>query len=268
MWWVITGGLGLIAGSVLNCVAWRLPQMLQRQALAEARHLLALPSEHGTECVNLFSPRSCCPYCRRRLAFYHNVPLLSWLYLRGRCHYCQHHIGWRYPLTELAAAVSSFWVAFNWPPDIAAFALIFCGWLLILLAVIDIEYMLLPDRLTLLLLWLGLLANLNGSVVLLNDAVIGALLGYLSLWAIHWIFKIVTGKEGLGYGDFKLLAALGAWCGWRSLPLLVLYAALMASAVHLLLHFMGRRSLNEALPFGPWLALSGWWLLMMQMTSG
>jgi prepilin signal peptidase PulO-like enzyme (type II secretory pathway) len=257
-------GVGLVAGSVVNCVIWRLPVMLQQQAQRELHQLCGLPPEEDKWPVrfNLFLPRSCCPCCRSPLAFYHNIPLLSWLLLQGRCHSCQHPISWRYPLVELLAALCSGWIALCWPPGETAFALALCAWLLIALAAIDIQHMQLPDLLTLPLLWLGLLANLKGALVPLSDAVTGAAVGYLSLWFVCWGFKLVTGKEGVGYGDIKLLAALGAWCGWQRLPALLLCAALMGILAVLLLRLTGRSQRGEPLPFGPCLALSGWWLLV------
>ncbi|WP_431223958.1 prepilin peptidase [Serratia sp. L9] len=264
LWLMVMCGLGLLAGSVLNCVIWRLPLMLQRRVQSEAYQLLGLtPPEDGWPArFNLFLPRSCCPHCRRTIPFYHNIPLVSWLLLRGRCHSCQQRIGWRYPLVELTAALSGAWVAWCWPPGETALALALCAWLLIALIAIDIQHLLLPDALTLPLLWLGLLANLNGALVPLNDAVLGAAIGYLSLWLLFWGFKLATGKEGLGYGDFKLLAALGAWCGWQSLPWLLLCAALLGIIAILLLRMAGRTGRGEPLPFGPCLALSGWMTLI------
>lgn len=263
LWVIIMCGLGLLAGSVVNCAIWRLPVMLQRQALTEARQISGLPPGQDEWPVrfNLFWPRSCCPRCRSPLAFYHNIPLLSWLLLRGRCHSCRHRISWRYPLVELSAALCSGWIALCWPPGETAMALALCTWLLIALITLDLQHLLLPDLLTLPLLWLGLLVNLKGALVPLSDAVVGAATGYLTLWLIYWGFKLATGKEGLGYGDFKLLAALGAWCGWQRLPSLLLYAALMGMAAVLILRLTGRSQQGDPLPFGPCLALSGWWLL-------
>lgn len=256
--------LGLLAGSVLNCVIWRLPVMLQRRALAESRALLGLsPQDDDLPTrFNLFLPRSCCPHCQSTIACYHNIPLLSWIWLRGRCYHCRQRIGWRYPLVELAAALSGGWVALYWPPGATALALALCAWLLIALMVIDIQHLLLPDVLTLPLLWLGLLVNLRGELVPLSDAVLGAASGYLSLWLLYWGFKLTTGKEGLGYGDFKLLAALGAWCGWQRLPLVLLWAALLGIVAIILLRLTGRAGRSDPLPFGPCLALAGWWTLI------
>ncbi|NIY46301.1 prepilin peptidase [Cedecea colo] len=260
---------GLLAGSVLNCAIWRLPVMLRRRAQSESRELLGLPQQQDDWPVrfNLFLPRSCCPHCRRAIAFYHNIPLVSWLWLRGRCHHCRQAIGCRYPLVELAAALSSGWVALIWPPGEVALALALCAWLLIALIAIDIQHMWLPDVLTLPLLWLGLLVNLNGALVPLSDAVLGAVIGYLSLWLLYWGFKLATGREGLGYGDFKLLAALGAWCGWQRLPVILLYAAMLGIVAVALLRLTGRAGRDDPLPFGPCLALSGWWMLIMSSVT-
>lgn len=263
LWIVLMSALGAVAGSVISCVAWRLPQILQREALAESCLPPGLPSEYknGSMPVNLFFPGSLCPRCQQRLAFYHNIPLLSWLLLCGRCHYCQQPISWHYLLTELAATITGGWIAFNWSPGGTALLFALCGWWLILLSAIDLRCLLLPDCLTLSLLWLGLLVNLHHTIIPLNDAVAGAAAGYLILWAVNRVFRLISGKEGLGHGDFKLLAALGAWCGWQPLPWLLLLAALMGCTVYLLLWLAGRRRYAQPLPFGPCLALSGWWIL-------
>ncbi len=250
-WVAVMTLLGLLAGSVLNCVIWRLPLMLNRTEND------GLPAR-----FNLFLPRSCCPHCLHTIPFYHNVPLLSWLLLRGRCHRCRASIGLRYPLTELAAALCSGWVAWCWPPGETALALALASWILIALLCIDLDHLLLPDVLTLPLLWLGLLANLSGAVTPLADAVIGAVAGYLSLWGVYWGFLLLTGREGLGYGDFKLLAALGAWCGWQRLPVLVLGASLAGIGLIMLLRLKGKTGRGEAFPFGPCLAAVGWWLIV------
>ncbi|MEL4012904.1 prepilin peptidase [Dryocola clanedunensis] len=187
--------------------------------------------------------------------------------LIGRYRQCGMRTGWHYPLVVTAAALGSGSVALYCPPGLLAMALALCVWLLIALIAIDIDQMLLPDVLTLPLLWLGLLTNLHGALVPLSDAVLGAVVGYLSLWLLYWGLRLATGKEGLGYGDFKLLAALGAWCGWQRLPMLLLVAALAGMLIFLLLRLSGRAGRGEPLPFGPCLALSGWWTLVMPLAA-
>lgn len=252
-WLVLMALSGLLAGSVLNCVIWRLPLMLRRAETGAMDD--GLPAR-----FNLFLPRSCCPRCLNTIPFYHNLPVISWLLLRGRCHRCGSPIGLRYPLTELATALCTAWVAWYWPPGWSALCLALGTWLLIALVCIDMKHMLLPDVLTLPLLWLGLLANLSGAVAPLDDAVIGAVAGYLILWCVYWGFLLLTGREGLGYGDFKLLAALGSWCGWQRLPALLLGASLAGIILILLLRLTGRTERGAAFPFGPCLAAAGWWL--------
>ncbi|WP_249938870.1 prepilin peptidase [Tenebrionicola larvae] len=257
MWLTGMFALGLIAGSVLNCVIWRLPVMVNRQ-LAPAD---TIPQDGLPARFNLFLPRSCCPRCHHTIAFYDNIPLISWVLLRGRCRRCARRISWRYPLVELATALCTEWVAFAWPPGLQALMLALCCWLLIALACIDLEHMLLPDVLTLSLLWLGLLANLQGNIVPLADAVIGAMAGWLALWGVYQVFLLFTGREGLGYGDFKLLAALGAWCGWQALPALLLCASISGLVWMGGLRLAGRIQRAQAFPFGPSLALAGWWFI-------
>lgn len=257
MWIAGMFALGLIAGSVLNCVIWRLPVMMARQMCGND-----LPPQDGFPArFNLFLPRSCCPQCRHPIAFYDNIPLLSGLLLRGRCRHCGQRIGWRYPLVELITALCTAWIALGWPPGREALMLALCCWLLIALLCIDLEHMLLPDVLTLSLLWAGLLANLHGAFVPLESAVTGAVAGWLTLWMVYQAFLLLTGREGLGYGDFKLLAALGAWCGWQRLPELLLSASLLGIVLMLGLRVTGRLERGAAFPFGPCLALAGWWII-------
>jgi prepilin signal peptidase PulO-like enzyme (type II secretory pathway) len=237
------GTLALCIGSLLNVVIYRLPRIVQQ----------TLPDS-----FSLWLPHSHCPQCLSPIGWRDNIPLLSWLLLYGRCRHCRSPISRRYPLTELSAlliAISAAWIL---PPGLILTAALPLGWMLLALAIIDIEHQLLPDDLTLPLLWLGLLFQLYGGTVPLEDAVIGAMVGYLSLWLLYWAFRLVTGRESLGYGDFKLLAALGAWLGWRALPQLLLFAALAGIAITLFAHIAYRRSLNVPLPFGPLLAITGW----------
>ncbi|MGG4624892.1 prepilin peptidase [Serratia odorifera] len=244
--WLLLSALALCIGSLLNVVVYRLPRMLQ-----------SAPGAYS-----LWWPRSHCPHCQIPIGWRNNIPLLSWLLLGGRCRHCQTPIARRYPLTELAAlwlALAAAWCIEPGPTLLAAWAL---GWLLLALALIDYDHQLLPDCLTLPLLWLGLLFQLSGGTVMLADAVIGAMTGYLSLWLLYWAFRLLTGRETLGYGDFKLLAALDAWLGWASLPTLLLLAATAGIVVTLAARLSHRRPLDAPLPFGPLLALSGWGLFL------
>lgn len=247
---------GLLIGSFLNVVIYRLPVMLQREWQQECA---ALTNQSLTPqpTFNLSTPRSRCRQCQQQLSAFDNIPLLSWCFLRGRCRYCHTSISARYPLIELVSGLLSALAVwqFGVTPQLLG-ALLVC-WLLLAMTAIDIDHLLLPDVLTLSLLWLGLLFNLNTTFIPLSDAVLGAAIGYGILWSLYWLFKLATGKEGMGYGDFKLLAALGAWFGWQSLLPILLIASISGSLIGLVL--MASRQLNNerALPFGPALALGG-----------
>ncbi len=262
---VLVFAAGLLVGSFLNVVIYRLPVMLKRDWQAQCRELLepekcAGDSASDEEAFNLVVPRSRCSHCGHRISTVENIPILSWLILRGRCSSCGVAISARYPVIELATAVLSAVVAwrfgFGWP---AAFALLFT-WALIALAAIDIDEKLLPDSITLPLMWLGLIVSLLGLPVFadVRSAVIGAVAGYMVLWLLFHVFRLVTGKEGMGYGDFKLLAALGAWAGWQSLPLTILLSTVVGAVVGIVLIIVGRRDRQTAIPFGPYLAAAGW----------
>lgn len=252
--------IGLSVGSFLNVVAHRLPMMLERSFRAEAREALDLDPEPVAERLDLVMPRSRCPHCGAPITALQNVPVVSWLLLRGRCANCRGPISARYPAVEILTALVSVAVVavlgFTWT---AGFALL-ASWLLIAMALIDYDTRLLPDNLTLSLLWLGLLVNVTGQFVDLESAVVGAAAGYLVLWSIYWAFKLLTGKEGMGYGDFKLLAALGAWLGWQALPVVVLISSLVGIVLGGTL-MLARRS-REPIPFGPYLAIAGWVCLL------
>jgi len=246
----------LSVGSFINVVVYRLPIMLERAWRAEAREALDIEPVPPEKRFNLMVPRSRCPQCDSQISAWQNIPVLSWLMLRGRCAACNTRISIRYPTVELLTALVSLTVVamFGYTWD-TVFALLF-SWLLITMAWIDFDTRLLPDNLTLPLLWLGLLFNLRGGFVDLQSAVIGAALGYLVLWSIYWAFKLLTSKEGMGYGDFKLLAALGAWLGWQALPMVIL----ISSVVGILLGgtILLIRKSREPIPFGPFLAIAGW----------
>jgi leader peptidase (prepilin peptidase)/N-methyltransferase len=250
--------LGLCIGSFLNVVVHRLPKMMEREwreQCAELAGAPAAPAPQGR--YNLLVPRSACPACGQRISAVQNIPILSWLALRGRCAACGTRIAVRYPLVELAAGLISAYAAWRYGPTLAALGAAAFGWVLLSLAVIDLDTQLLPDDITLPLLWAGLLVNLGGLFAPLGTAVIGAVAGYLALWLVYWAFKLVTGKEGMGHGDFKLLAAIGAWLGWQKLPLVILLSSVVGAAVGIALIVIARRGREKPIPFGPYLAAAG-----------
>lgn len=256
--WLYITLVGLCIGSFLNVVIYRLPIMLKQRWQHECSLLNESTFTHDQdqqEPFNLWVPRSRCPTCKSYIRWYDNIPLLGWLRLRGRCHQCGSKISFRYPLIELATALLSLLTIKLLGFNQAGFFGLFFLWILIALTLIDLDEQLLPDNLTLPLLWLGLLVNLHSMYVTLASAVIGAAAGYLILWSIYWIFKLLTGKEGMGYGDFKLLAALGAWLGWQTLPLIILISALMGAMAGLGYLLIRRKNLE--FPFGPYLATAG-----------
>lgn len=248
--------LGLCIGSFLNVVIHRLPKMLEQQWQSEAAEMRG-ETPPATAKIGLATPRSRCPHCGHQISALENIPLISYLLLRGRCTHCKAPIGIRYPIVELLTAALSAAVAwkfgFGWQ---TAGALVLV-WALVALSFIDLDTFLLPDDITLPLLWLGLLLNLNQVFVPLEDAVIGAMAGYLSLWSVYWLFKLVTGKEGMGYGDFKLLAAIGAFLGWQSLPAVILLSSVVGAGVGIGLMIFARHGRETPIPFGPYLAAAG-----------
>lgn len=249
--------LGLVIGSFLNVVIFRLPLMLERQWRDEAQRALGERVISSTARFDLWWPRSQCPHCHQPIAARDNVPLVGWLVLRGRSRCCQQPIAWRYPLVEMTTGVVFAASGVLWSPGVALLGAWVLLSFLIALAAIDAQTLLLPDAMTLPLLWLGLLCNLNAGFVSLESAVMGAMAGYLSLWLLYWAFKRLTGKEALGQGDFKLLAALGAWLGWQALPNVVLVAALSGLLVTGYCRWRSGGDFDQPLAFGPWLALGG-----------
>lgn len=253
---------GLMIGSFLNVVIYRLPLMMQREWRAQCAELLGQPNSDDAPRLSLWGPRSQCPRCHHLIRAVENIPLLSYFRQRGRCAHCGASIGVQYPLVETAsgllAGVVAWKFGFGWP---AAAALIFT-WTLLAASVIDLHHQLLPDDLTLPLLWLGLLMALLGLGANLRAAVIGAMAGYLSLWLIYQGFRLLTGKEGMGHGDFKLLAALGAWTGWQYLVTIVLLSSLVGAVCGLGLILFRGRERSAPLPFGPFLAAAGWIALL------
>jgi leader peptidase (prepilin peptidase)/N-methyltransferase len=248
--------IGLMIGSFLNVAIYRIPIMMQR----ESENYLALENDQPpthTERYNLITPRSACTSCAHKLSLADNIPLLSFALLKARCRYCKARVSWRYPTVELLTAALSALVIWQLGSAIAGLSALIFLWLLIVMSFIDLDTQLLPDELTLPLMWLGLLINLDGTFVPLRDAVIGAAAGYVFLWSVYWMFFAVTGKEGIGYGDFKLLAALGAWMGWMMLPLIVLFSSVVGGTVGLLMIALKRHHRDSPIPFGPFLATAG-----------
>lgn len=248
--------IGLMIGSFLNVVIYRIPIMMQR----ESENYLALENDQPpthTERYNLITPRSARPHCAHKLSLADNLPVLSFVWLKACCRYCKVRISWRYPGVELLTASLSALVIWHLGSGIAGLSGLILLWMLIAMSFIDLDTQLLPDELTLPLMWLGLLINLDGTFVPLRDAVIGAAAGYLFLWMVYWMFLVATGKEGIGYGDFKLLAALGAWMGWMMLPLIVLLSSVVGATVGLLMIALKRHHRDSPIPFGPFLAAAG-----------
>ena len=264
----IASGFGLLVGSFLNVVIHRLPRMMEREwrdqaatVLEEAKledcaKKLREPSP-DTKAYNLIVPRSACPHCGHVLSALENIPVISYLALRGRCRACKAQISSRYPLIEAATGLLTGFAAWHFGFTLAALGAALLAWALIALTAIDIERQLLPDDITLPLLWCGLLANVFGVFAPLQDAVIGAAAGYLSLSTVYWLFRLATGKEGMGFGDFKLLAALGAWLGWKLLPMVILLSSLVGAVVGIAMILFQGRDRGIPIPFGPYLAAAG-----------
>ncbi|MCP5451844.1 MAG: prepilin peptidase [Gammaproteobacteria bacterium] len=259
---ILTALFGLMIGSFLNVVIYRLPLMMQREWRAQCAELLDQAIPDDTPRLSLWGPRSQCPHCHHLIGATENIPLLSYIRQRGRCAHCGVAIGVQYPLVEAAsgllAGIVAWKLGFGWP----AMAALLFTWTLLAASVIDLHHQLLPDDLTLPLLWLGLLAALFGLGTDLRSAVIGAMAGYLSLWLIYQGFRLLTGKEGMGHGDFKLLAALGAWTGWQYLITIVLLSSLVGAICGLALILLRGRARGAPLPFGPFLAAAGWIALL------
>jgi leader peptidase (prepilin peptidase)/N-methyltransferase len=252
----VAGLFGLLIGSFLNVVIHRLPKMMQRESDNYVAHENGKPLPHA-ERYNLVEPRSACPHCNHQITAIENIPVISYLFLRGKCSKCKASISARYPIVELITGTLSALLIWHFGSGLAGLAALVFAYLLIAMTFIDADTQLLPDDLTLSLLWCGLLINLNGTFVPLEDAVIGAAAGYLSLWTIYWAFKLATGKEGMGYGDFKLLAALGAWLGWTMLPIIILFSSLVGAVVGIALIVFTKHGRDNPIPFGPYLAAAG-----------
>lgn len=255
--WILTAAVfGLAFGSFLNVVIHRLPKMMEADWALQCAELRNEPLPEQPR-YNLSVPRSACPHCGHQITVLENIPLVSWLMLRGKCSTCKAPISARYPLVEGCTALlfaASIW---HFGPTVQALGAILFLTILLALALIDFDTTLLPDDLTLPLLWAGLLVNLWGTYTSLPSAVVGAMAGYLSLWSVYWGFKLLTGKEGMGYGDFKLLAALGAWLGWKMLPLLILLSSFVGAVIGIALMVLAKRGRDIPMPFGPYLAAAG-----------
>jgi leader peptidase (prepilin peptidase) / N-methyltransferase len=261
--------LGLVVGSFLNVVIYRVPIMMEREWRSQAAEELAETAPAPEAPFNLSNPRSACPSCKAPIKAWHNIPVISWLVLRGRCAACHTKISIRYPLVELTTGLLSAWVAWHFGFGTPALCALLVTWTLIALTGIDIDHQLLPDTLTLPLMWAGLLAAIVAGPtvgvtlpVSARDAIIGASAGYSSLWLVYQLFKLVTGKEGMGYGDFKLFAALGAWLGWQVLPLIILLSAATGAVFGILMILLRGRDRAAPMPFGPYLAAAGWLAMM------
>ena len=248
--------LGLVVGSFLNVVIHRLPRMMERGWMLECAELRG-ETPPPAEKLTLATPRSRCPQCGHGITALENIPILSYLVLGGRCSACRTRISPRYPLIEALSGLLSGYAAWRFGASWAGAGALLFIWGMIALTFIDLDTQLLPDSITLTLLWAGLLLNLGGTFVELKAAVIGAAAGYLSLWAVYWVFKLATGKEGMGYGDFKLLAVIGAWLGWQMLPLTILASSMVGAAVGISLIVFARHGRNIPIPFGPYLAAAG-----------
>lgn len=257
--------VSLLVGSFLNVVIYRLPIMMERAWRRECEQYLQ-PDGHTNASdnspFNLVKPDSTCPHCQHKIRAWENIPLLSWLWLKGKCSQCRHAISVRYPLVELVTALLSTLAAWHFGFGMAGMVAVLVTWLLIAMTFIDLDKMLLPDQLTLSLLWIALLVSVNQTFVTAQDAIIGAAVGYLCLWSLYWAFKLLTGKEGMGYGDFKLLAALGALVGWQHLAVVILLSSFVGAVVGVSLILIQGRDKSQPIPFGPYLAAAGWLTLL------
>jgi leader peptidase (prepilin peptidase) / N-methyltransferase len=253
---VLCGTAGLLVGSFLNVVIHRLPKMMEREWHDQCAELNGNEPENVPP-YNLFMPHSACPHCGHKISALENVPVISYLLLRGKCKDCSAPISARYPIVETVSGLLSAYVAWHFGFGLAALAALLFIWMLLSLICIDLDTQLLPDDITLPLLWLGLLFNVSATFIDINSAVIGAIAGYLALWSIYWLFKLATGKEGMGYGDFKLLAAIGAWVGWQMLPLVIMLSSAVGAVVGITLIIAARLGRNVPIPFGPYLAGGG-----------
>lgn len=255
--------VGLMVGSFLNVVIYRLPVMMKRGWKEECLEYLELENpDKDREPFNLTLPLSRCPGCGSPIKPYQNIPVISYLFLRGKCAKCKTHISLRYPLIEVFTGVLSGIIAWYFGYGLETFFALILTWSLVALSFIDIDHQLLPDSITLPLLWLGLFLSLFTIFTDMHSSIIGAIAGYLSLWSVYHVFKLITGKEGMGYGDFKLLSVFGAWLGWQYLPLIILLSSLVGAVIGISMIVFGDKDRNIPIPFGPYLAVAGWLALL------
>ena len=264
--------LGLLVGSFLNVVIYRLPVMLKQQWRSDCEAFLSetdsqttpeiKKTTHVEQPFNLIHPRSRCPHCNHQITAWENIPVISYLFLKGRCSSCKTPISPRYPVIEALSGLLVFTVAWQLGFSMQAAFAILLTWVLIALTFIELDHFYLPDNITLPFLWLGLLINIDAIFVNLSSAVIGAIVGYLSLWSVYQLFKRFTGKEGMGYGDFKLLAMLGAWMGWQMLPVIIILSSLVGAIIGISLILFKHHQRSQPIPFGPYLATAGWIALL------
>lgn len=254
--------IGLLVGSFLNVVIYRLPLMMQREWRGDCLEFLQQPADKVEEKLNLWLPRSRCGECGHQITALENIPVISYLFLRGQCSSCRTHISVQYPLVELFTGIITFIVAWHYGVSLQTLFALILSWSLIAASGIDIGHKLLPDSLTLPLLWLGILVSFFNIFIDLESSVIGAMAGYMSLWSVYIVFKLITGKEGMGHGDFKLLAVLGAWVGWKLLFVIILTSSLVGATIGITMILLKKTSRATQIPFGPYLAAAGWLTLL------
>ena len=260
--------LGITVGSFLNVVIYRLPVMLYSSWEAECKEFLterkgiAFEKTENNSRFNLAVPRSTCPHCKYTIPAHHNIPILSYLFLKGACGNCKAPISIRYPIVEFISGILAVCIIHFFSLTPAGYLAVIFAWSLLVLTLIDIDHQLLPDNITLPLMWLGIIANVLNTFTDLQSSIIGAAAGYLSLWSVYWLFKLLTGKEGMGFGDFKLLAALGAWFGWQYLPLIIVLSSMVGAVIGIGSIIVTKKDKNKPIPFGPYLALAGFITLL------
>ncbi|MFT4561572.1 MAG: leader peptidase (prepilin peptidase)/N-methyltransferase [Gammaproteobacteria bacterium] len=256
---VVAGIMGLLVGSFLNVVIHRLPLMMEREWRGECESFLSSDSTPDeSEPFNLMTPRSRCPSCNHEISALENIPVISYVVLGGKCKACKASISARYPVIEVTSAIVAIAVSLRFGFGAAGISALALSWCLISLAAIDMDTQLLPDAITLPLLWAGIIVNFFGVFVSLKESVLGAILGYLSLWTVFWGFKLATGKDGMGYGDFKLLAVLGAWLGWQVLPIVIIVSSVVGACFGISMMLFAAHDKSKPIPFGPYLAIAGW----------